>query len=111
MALNQITIHPRALRVVSQLLDTPEENLRLSQSHVIAKLGRLLDPGAEPGSGRYQQLAHDQNIHVDYGNNTLLVPPRTRPEAVACLAYYCEVRGRLECALQATLSCYQTCSR
>lgn len=33
-----------------------------------------------------------QDIHVDYGNNTLLVPPRLpRPEAVACLLYYADV--------------------
>ena len=32
MALNHMTIEPRALAACSQLMDTPQENIRLSQS-------------------------------------------------------------------------------
>eukprot|EP01047_Picozoa_sp_COSAG01_P004575 COSAG01_NODE_152_length_23937_cov_122.193976_5_plen_187_part_00 len=46
MALNLMTVHPRVLSAVSQLLATPVSNLRLSQSHVIAKAGV-----AKPGGG------------------------------------------------------------
>lgn len=81
-ALNHMTIHPRALAAVAQLMQCDVLDVRLSQSHVIAKYGRLQDG----------EIVGDQDIHVDYGNNSLLVPPRTvAPEAVACLCYYSDV--------------------
>ena len=76
VALNHMTIHPRALAAVSQLMERPVLDLRLSQSHVIAKYGHQI---SRPGEERDGTIAGDQDIHVDYGNNTLMVPPhRTR---------------------------------
>jgi hypothetical protein len=87
-----MTIHPRAIAAVAQLMDTPQENVRLSQSHVIARWGGLVEPDAAEGDEKHSVIQGDQDIHVDYGNNTLLVPPRLpRPEAVACLCYYSDV--------------------
>ena len=89
VALNHMTIHSRALAAVSQLMERPVLDLRLSQSHVIAKYGHQI---SRPGEERDGTIAGDQDIHVDYGNNTLMVPPhRTRAEAVACLCYYSDV--------------------
>ena len=88
-ALNHMTIHPRALALVAQLMNTEEINLRLSQSHIIAKYGALID---KPGDPNHGHITGDQELHVDYGNNTLLVPPiATSPEAIACLCYYSDV--------------------
>ncbi len=89
VALNHMTIHPRALAAVSQLMEVPVLDLRLSQSHVIAKYGHQI---SRPGEARDGTIAGDQDIHVDYGNNTLMVPPHTtKAEAVACLCYYSDV--------------------
>ena len=88
-AANQMTIHPRALTLVAQLMNTEEMNLRLSQSHIIAKYGAQID---KPGDPNHGHITGDQELHVDYGNNTLLVPPLTAsPEAIACLCYYSDV--------------------
>ena len=35
--LNHMTTHPRAIACMAQLMDTAQENVRLSQSHVIAR--------------------------------------------------------------------------
>jgi len=84
VALNIMSIHPRVLAAVAQLLNINAIDLRLSQSHIIAKFGQTTDNSEE--------ISGDQDIHVDYGNNTLLVPPKTSgPEAVACLCYYSDV--------------------
>lgn len=88
LALNQMTIHPRVLSAVAQLLAVTPGDLRLSQSHVIARYGHVI---RRPGDERDGTIFGDQDIHVDYGNNTLMVPPRGRPEAVACLCYYSDV--------------------
>ena len=64
-------------------------DLRLYQDHLIAKFGR---PVGGEESGTPITVAGDQDIHVDYGNNTLLVPPRqSGPEVVACLCYYSDI--------------------
>ena len=85
-SLNQMSVYPRALAAAAQLMETETINIRLSQSHVIAKHGHSSQAGG------VLQIEGDQDIHVDYGNNTLLVPPRTTaPEAVACLCYYSNV--------------------
>lgn len=82
LALNYMTIDERVLGAVAQLIQVDPMDLRLSQSHVIAKYGHLVDG----------KIEGDQDIHVDYGNNTLMVPPKTsKPEAVACLCYYSDV--------------------
>jgi hypothetical protein len=88
-ALNHMTIHPRPLAVVAQLMNVDEMDIRLSQSHIIAKLGAKID---RPGDPNHGEMSGDQEIHVDYGNNTLMVPPNTKsPEAIACLCYYSDV--------------------
>ena len=88
LGLNHMTIHPRALSAVAQLLDVAPIDVRLSQSHVISRYGHVIRRPGEPRDGT---IAGDQDIHVDYGNNTIMVPPRGRPEAVACLCYYSDV--------------------
>ncbi len=87
-ALNQMSLHPRALAAAASLIECEPIDLRISQSHVIAKVGHP----ATRDEGDRITIEGDQDIHVDYGNNTLLVPPRTSsPEAVACLCYYADV--------------------
>ena len=89
LAINHMSVHHRAIRAASELLGVDAAELRLYQDHLIAKFGRPVgeEDGAQPMS-----IAGDQDIHVDYGNNTLLVPPReSGPEVVACLCYYSDV--------------------
>lgn len=89
VALNHMTVHPRALAAVAQLMQAQVLDIRLSQSHVIAKYGHQI---SRPGEAHDGTIAGDQDIHVDYGNNTLMVPSHTTsPEAVACLCYYSDV--------------------
>ena len=41
------------------------------------------------GAGGFENDRGDQQFHVDYGTNSLVVPPRTpAPDAVAGLLYY-----------------------
>jgi hypothetical protein len=63
--LNHMTVHPRAIAAVAQLLDTPDTNVRLSQSHVIARWGGLVDPDAPEGHPKHGVIQGDQDIHVD----------------------------------------------
>ena len=84
-AINEITLHPRLLGAVSQLLGTHVWNLRLTQSEPWAKYGRATQAG-----GRFDN--QDQRMHVDYPNHTLTHPADwDRPEAVSILLYYDEV--------------------
>lgn len=79
MALNQISLHPRALSVAAQLMGTTEADLRISQSVLRPRYGNAAGDG-------------EQGLHVDYGNNMLVVPPREHgPEAVACLLFYSDL--------------------
>lgn len=89
LAINHMSIHPRAVKAASELLQIDVTELRLYQDHLIAKFGRAAEPD---GADSIAAILGDQDIHVDYGNNTLLVPPRgAGPEAVACLCYYSDV--------------------
>lgn len=77
---NAVTLHPRLLGAVAQLLDTPITNLRLTQSDLWPKYGREDTPGAKDND--------DQRVHVDYPNHTLAHPPPwNRPEAVELILY------------------------
>ena len=111
-ALNHMTIPPRALAAVAQLIETDPMQLRLSQSFVKAIFGHQYD---RPGDPSHETISGDQEIHVDYGNNTLLVPPwTTRPEAVACLCYYSDVdesggATHFARALPGELTTYEPC--
>ena len=89
LAINHMSVHPRAIKVASELLQVDVTRLRLYQDHLIAKFGQPTKAGE---TDSLMVEAGDQDIHVDYGNNTLLVPPRASgPEAVACLCYYSDV--------------------
>ncbi len=76
--LNHMTVHPRALAAVAQLLDTPDTNVRLSQSHVIARWGGLVDPDAPEGDPMHGVIQGDQDIHVDCEPDACLMVSRFR---------------------------------
>ena len=79
-AVNQLTLHPRLLTAIAQLLDAPVRDLRLTQSDLWPKYGR---------EGKRRELDNaDQRIHVDYPNHTLTHPPPwDSPEAVELILY------------------------
>ncbi len=84
-AVNALTLHPRLLGAVAQLLAVPIEQIRLTQSDLWPKWGREA-PTDHPLDNR------DQRIHVDYPNHTLLHPPRwDAPEAVELIVYLSDV--------------------
>jgi hypothetical protein len=79
--LNEISLHPRLLAAVAQLLGCPVRDLRLSQSDLWAKHGK-----AKPVDDPYDNT--DQRMHVDYPNHTLLHPPAwDEPDAVEMIIY------------------------
>ena len=80
-ALNEMTLHPRLLTAVAQLLGVGIHELRLTQSDLWPKYGRVRRSGVERDND-------DQRIHVDYPNHTLVHPPCwDSPEAVEILVY------------------------
>ena len=80
-AVNDLTLHPRLLRAVAQLLAVETLELRLTQSDLWPKYGRTWKSGGESDNT-------DQRMHVDYPNHTLVHPPPwDRPEAVELLVY------------------------
>ena len=81
---DHLTLHPRLLASVGQLLGCPVTELRLTQSDLWPKYGRPADTGAVD---RYDN--NDQRIHVDYPNHTLAHPtPWDRPAAVELIVYH-----------------------
>ena len=81
-SINEITLHPRLVGAVSQLLDRHAWDLRLTQSEPWAKYGRAAREGGKLDN-------QDQRIHVDYPNHTLAHPADwDRPEAVSIVVYY-----------------------
>ena len=68
MALNEIALHPRALAAAAQLMRTAIADVRVSQDVVRPRWG-LDGTGSLPGKD-------GTGMHVDYGNNSLVVPPR-----------------------------------
>jgi hypothetical protein len=84
-AANEITLHPRLLGAVSDLLGTKVGALRLTQSDLWPKYGR-----ARKIAGQLDN--QDQRIHVDYPNHSLVHPPRwDAPEAVEIILYLSDV--------------------
>ena len=84
-AVNELTLHPRLLGAVSQLLDVPVLELRLTQSDLWAKYARAGRAGGDRDNT-------DQRIHVDYPNHTLTHPPPWHePEVVEILVYLSDV--------------------
>lgn len=85
-ALNEITLHPRLLHGVAQLLGCGVRSLRLTQSDLWAKQGRTANPD-DPFDNA------DQRIHVDYPNHSLTHPPPwDEPDAVEMIIYADDVR-------------------
>ena len=79
-AFNAVTLHPRLLGAIGQLLAVPTTDLRLTQSNLWPKYGQARTPGARDND--------EQRIHVDYPNHTLVHPsPWERPEAVELIIY------------------------
>jgi hypothetical protein len=86
-AVNALTLHPRLLGAVGELLGEDTIRLRLSQSDLWPKYGRSRRSGQERDND-------DQRIHVDYPNHTLTHPPPwDAPEAVEILVYLSDVEG------------------
>jgi hypothetical protein len=82
---DQVTLHPRLLTAVAQLLGRDPTGLRLSQADLWPKYGRV-----ERAAGVYDN--QDQRIHIDYPNHTLAHPaPWDRPEAVEMIVYLSDV--------------------
>ncbi len=80
-AFNSVTLHPRLLAAVAQLLGVELAEVRLSQSDLWIKHGR-------PRSTDDPFDNDDQRIHVDYPNHTLVHPPEwDSPEAVEVIIY------------------------
>jgi len=71
-SLNQITLHPRLLGAVGQLLGRPTHEVRLTQALLLGKNGPKDDKPRAP-----KDWPGNQGIHLDFGNNTLLTPARS----------------------------------
>ncbi len=84
-AFNAVTLHPRLLESVAQLLDVEVEDLRLTQSDLWPKYAR--------GGGAHGPRDNsDQRMHVDYPNHSLVHPPPWEaPEAVEVIIYLDDV--------------------
>jgi hypothetical protein len=83
-AFNAVSLHPRLLAAIAELLDVPTTQLRLTQSDLWLKYGQIRPPGTFDND--------DQRIHVDYPNHTLVHPsPWSRPEAVELILYLDDV--------------------
>ena len=76
-ALNEVVLHPRILRVAAQLLGTDGSDVRFYGDVVLGKYGVVPPDG-------------DQDLHLDFGNNTMLVPPASTPETVNVILNYSE---------------------
>jgi len=83
-AANALTLHPRLLAAVAQLLAIESKDLRLTQSDLWPKYGRSTRSGGDHDNT-------DQRMHVDYPNHMLTHPPVwDEPEAVEILLYLSE---------------------
>ena len=93
-ACNDLLLHPRYIRAVTQLLGT--DDVLMTQNHAHGKYGGQQGPDQSTRSG--SSLDDDefgdgvQPIHLDYIDNSLVVPPE-HPEAVACIAYFSDVES------------------
>jgi hypothetical protein len=77
---NEVSLHHGLIGAVSDLLATPPERLRLTQSDVWTKYRHPQKKAVYDNS--------DQRIHVDYPNHTLAHPaPWHRPEAVELILH------------------------
>jgi hypothetical protein len=77
---NQIIVHHRLLKAVSQLLKVPIDDLRLTQGELWPKYGREQSGNADDNT--------DQRMHCDYPNHTLAHPAEwDNVEAVEMILY------------------------
>ncbi|MCH2187913.1 hypothetical protein MK280_18815, partial [Myxococcota bacterium] len=84
-AIDAITLHPRILCAVAQLLAVDVRELRLTQSDVWAKYGHT-------EKNQDDRSNDDQRIHMDYPNHYITHPPHwDRPEAVEMILYFDDV--------------------
>jgi Phytanoyl-CoA dioxygenase (PhyH) len=84
-AFNAVTLHPRLLCSIGQLLGVPETGVRLTQSDLWPKYGRTTEHSSAADND-------DQRMHVDYPNHTLAHPtPWRKPEAVELIVYLSHV--------------------
>jgi hypothetical protein len=88
-AANDVPLHPRLLRAVSQLLDVPVEDIMLGQAELWCKVGEAA------GDGGWAVLQNqDQRMHMDYPNHYLTHPaPWHSPEAVTAILYLDDMQG------------------
>lgn len=128
-ALNTLSLHPRILALIGQLLGVAEDQLRLTQCFITAKFGGKLppqppapppSPAASSGSSGgsvawdWRTAADHQPMHRDVLTNSMLEPARdshqwAAPEDVQAILYYADVEdagGPTACVLRgiATLS-------
>ncbi len=90
-AFNELTLHPRLLQSMAQLLRCSVRELRLTQADLWAKYGHSADAttAVQDSEFKASQDNSDQRIHVDYPNHTLVHPtPWHRPEAVELIVYF-----------------------
>ena len=95
-ALNQVSLHPRVLALVAQLLAVPPERLRLTQCFITAKFGPSVEEcrAQEAGEQWDWRTADDpQPMHRDTLTNSMLQPARDahdweEPEDVQAILYY-----------------------
>jgi hypothetical protein len=84
-AFNEVTLHPRLLRAIEQLLypDDPSAfaKIRLTQSEVWPKFGGK----ADETRGQFDNV--DQRMHCDFPNHTLTFPTKI-PEVCSLIVYY-----------------------
>ena len=81
---NRLSLHPHLLEASSRLLEVPISELRLSQSDLWPKYGRV--PGDR---GDFDN--QDQRMHLDYPNHTLTHPAAwNKAEAVEIIVYLCD---------------------
>lgn len=82
---NEVTLHPGLVRAVSQLLEIDIKEIRLSQSDLWPKYGRIATRALRDNS--------DQRMHVDYPNHSLTHPPVwQQPDAVELILYLSDYR-------------------
>jgi hypothetical protein len=91
--LNEITLHPNLLAIMCQLLQVHLSDLRLTQSACFAKRGLTNDQNVNDVATDYSRHGGNQPMHLDFGNNTLLTPARSKflwndPEEVQGILYY-----------------------
>eukprot|EP01084_Bolivina_argentea_P024810 46185_1 len=79
--INELSLHPRLLTAVSQLLNT--KDFQMKQADLWKKVGQV----PKEMYGDYENV--DQRIHMDFPNHTFVHPPRwSNPSAVEIIIYF-----------------------